>query len=598
MRISHELRTPRDHEGAVRTQPPDSARGVRAGPAHRVRERREPAARPRRRAARSDRGPPRDGRLAPADRDAGAVESVLLAVGGGIAGLVVAVGAARLLLSLAFAGATFLPIDTRPAPLVLAFASSAWRSSPASSSAPRRRGSPRAPIRSTRCAARAAAPAITPRSRARALLVVQATLSVVLVAGSTMLARSLGNLERQDFGFELENRVLVASNRPPADYTAERLAALYREHRGAARSPAWRARRRARALQPAHRQLGRARAGRRPSARRSPDEQAGASWDRVSANYLQNLGVTLVRGRHFTAADNETPSHVAVVNEAFVRRFFKSDEDPIDQHFGLDVPENVGTYRIVGIVRDAKFAGFGLDRPARPMFYVPLAQTVNYTNPMMKRLETQSHFVRGLLLVTSIAARHARTAGQAGAGRGRSEPDRDERADAAGAGRSLVRSAARGREPGGIVRRRRAGARRDRSVRRDGLHRGAADERDRRPHGARRRSRQVVAMVLQRRVPPRGRRPGRSGCRSPSAQADCSRRSCTACGSGIRSRSAWPRCRSAHAPSSPPSFRRRARRRFRRCTRCAPNSDRTRREPQSFTMKSKWCTSSFVPSDS
>ena len=46
------------------------------------------------------------------------------------------------------------------------------------------------------------------------------------------------------------------------------------------------------------------------------------------------------------------------MNEAFVRRFFKSDEDPLDQHFGLDLPENVNTYRIVGIVRDAKFAGF------------------------------------------------------------------------------------------------------------------------------------------------------------------------------------------------------------------------------------------------
>ena len=50
------------------------------------------------------------------------VESVLLAVAGGIAGLVVAIGTARLLLALAFAGATFLPIDTRPAPMVLAFA--------------------------------------------------------------------------------------------------------------------------------------------------------------------------------------------------------------------------------------------------------------------------------------------------------------------------------------------------------------------------------------------------------------------------------------------------------------------------------------------
>ena len=92
---------------------------------------------------------------------------------------------------------------------------------------------------------------------------------------------------------------------------------------------------------------------------------------------------------------------MAVVNEAFVRRFFKSDEDPLDQHFGLDLPENVDTYRIVGIVRDAKFAGFALDRPARPMFFVALAQTVDYTNPLMKRLESASHFVRGLLLVTN-----------------------------------------------------------------------------------------------------------------------------------------------------------------------------------------------------
>ena len=50
------------------------------------------------------------------------VESVLLAVAGGIAGLLVAMGAARLLLALAFSNAQFLPISTRPSLLVLAFA--------------------------------------------------------------------------------------------------------------------------------------------------------------------------------------------------------------------------------------------------------------------------------------------------------------------------------------------------------------------------------------------------------------------------------------------------------------------------------------------
>ena len=36
------------------------------------------------------------------------------------------------------------------------------------------------------------------------------------------------------------------------------------------------------------------------------------------------------------------------------------------------------------------------------MFFVPLAQTVDYANPMMKRVEVQSHFVRGLMLVTDV----------------------------------------------------------------------------------------------------------------------------------------------------------------------------------------------------
>ena len=93
---------------------------------------------------------------------------------------------------------------------------------------------------------------------------------------------------------------------------------------------------------------------------------------------------------------------MAIVNEAFVKRFFKSNENPVDQHFGLDMLRNAGTYRIVGVVRDAKFAGFNLSRPAQPMFYVPLAQSVEYPpDDVMKRVEVQSHFIGGIMLVTN-----------------------------------------------------------------------------------------------------------------------------------------------------------------------------------------------------
>jgi ABC-type antimicrobial peptide transport system permease subunit len=83
-----------------------------------------------------------------------------------------------------------------------------------------------------------------------------------------------------------------------------------------------------------------------------------------------------------------------------VRKFFPG-EDPIDRRFGLNLPENVNTFRIVGVVGDAKFAGFALQRPARAMFFVPLAQTVKYANPLMQRVETSSHYVGGILLVTN-----------------------------------------------------------------------------------------------------------------------------------------------------------------------------------------------------
>jgi predicted permease len=129
-------------------------------------------------------------------------------------------------------------------------------------------------------------------------------------------------------------------------------------------------------------------------------EESGASWDRVSADYLPNFGMTILRGRNFSRGDTDTTAPVAIVNQAFVKRFFKNEEDPLEQHFGLDLPENAATFRVVGVVRDAKFAGWGLNRPARPMFYVPLAQNVDYKNSLLKQIELRSHFIGGIMLAT------------------------------------------------------------------------------------------------------------------------------------------------------------------------------------------------------
>ena len=182
------------------------------------------------------------------------------------------------------------------------------------------------------------------------------------------------------------------------------------------------------------------------------DEESGASWDRVSANYLQNLGVTVRRGRAFTTADNETSELVAVVNEAFVKRFFKSDEDPVDQHFGLDFPENAGTFRIVGVVQDAKFAGCGLSRPARPMFYVPLAQTVDYKQDLMVEDRAALALYRGNHAGHQHLPRHDRTTAEEDISGSGSQPDDHQRPDDAAASRDQLRSGTGGSQSRGPVR--------------------------------------------------------------------------------------------------------------------------------------------------
>jgi len=232
--------------------------------------------------------------------------------------------------------------------------------------------------------------------------VAQATLSVVLVAGATMLGRSLNRLESQDFGYTVPGRVEVSLLSPQAAYTVPKLTALYRQmEERLSRLPG--VEHASLALyNPLTDNWGELVLVQGHPAPKM-EEDSGASWDRVSTHYLEDLGMPILRGRGFTDADNETSAPVAVVNEAFVRRFFKNGEDPLEQHFGLDLPENAGTYRIIGVVRDAKFAGWGLDRPARPMFYVALAQNVPYANDLMAKLELRSHFIEGILLVSNAA---------------------------------------------------------------------------------------------------------------------------------------------------------------------------------------------------
>jgi predicted permease len=228
----------------------------------------------------------------------------------------------------------------------------------------------------------------------KVLVVVQATLSIVLLAGAGLLTRSLRNMEHQSFGFETDHRISIVMNGPPASYSEAQLDPLYRslQDRLAAIPGVERA---ALALYtPYIDNWGELVV---PEGHGVPqlDDKSDTSWDRVSTGYLETMGQPIVRGRSITNQDTATTRSVAVVSETFVKWFFPN-QDPIGKHFGLDLPEYNTAFEIVGVVRDAKYRDPG--GTPRPMFYAPLAQHVVYDQPVLAGVDHRSHYISGAVL--------------------------------------------------------------------------------------------------------------------------------------------------------------------------------------------------------
>jgi putative ABC transport system permease protein len=90
----------------------------------------------------------------------------------------------------------------------------------------------------------------------------------------------------------------------------------------------------------------------------------------VSPGYFQTLGIPVLAGRAFTAADLDTQPMVAIINETMARRFWPG-EDPLGKHI-IYARESIRV-EIVGIARDVKIGGLG-DKNAYNQMYVPYAQ--------------------------------------------------------------------------------------------------------------------------------------------------------------------------------------------------------------------------------
>ena len=297
-------------------------------------------------------------------------ESVLLGLAGGIIGIAIAYAGAHLILSLAFPDSPQLPIQASPSPIILGFAFllslltgivfgivPAWISSHSD------------PAEALRGLNRSTGDrSLLPQ---KALIVFQATLSLVLLVGAGLMTKTLRNLERQNFGIATAGRYVIHLDPRGAGYNLSTIGAFnQRLEQEFSALPAVKSVGLALYSPLEGNNWGEAvRVEGRPEP--GPEEHTGSSWDRVSSHFFETVGQPIVRGRGFTDQDTATSRMVAVVNQAFVKKFFPK-EDPIGRHFGTFDRKYAANYEIVGIVANAKYNNPKDDY--RAMYFRPMTQ--------------------------------------------------------------------------------------------------------------------------------------------------------------------------------------------------------------------------------
>ena len=328
------------------------------------------------------------------------VESVLLAVIGGILGIAVAYAGTRLILYLAFqigSSHNYVPVSALPSWPVLLFTlgvsvltgilfgtAPAWITSHAD------------PVEALRGANRSVGGSRTWAQKS--LVIAQVGMSLVLLSAAALLAQSLRNLEHQNFGFETQGRYLVSINPTLSTYKPEQMELLFRridenltQIPGVQMvAPVLYAPMSGDSWNEGIRIQG------RPEP--APKEDTSAGWARVMPGFFDTIGAKIVLGRAINENDTANTINVAVVNQAFVKRFFK-DQNPIGQHFGIDRIKYASTYEIVGVARDIRYMTWDYKEPVGPMFWASETQTVTtYDDPVFRDGEKYSHFLYNIVI--------------------------------------------------------------------------------------------------------------------------------------------------------------------------------------------------------
>lgn len=232
------------------------------------------------------------------------------------------------------------------------------------------------------------APGLSRSSRAlrlRSILVVsQVALAVTLLIGAGLLGQTLLRLLHHDPGFTTENLV-AASVFPPVDKykTRQQVVSLYEQIATDVKS------------MPGVRSVGFVSAGPQFGGFETTDvlpegEAATRASDypqvvyfNASSNYFATMGIPLLRGRDFSGADNPSAPPVAIINQTMGQRFWPN-ESAVGKRLMLVRQKSV--VEIVGIVGDVE--RYGLEENVQPEIYFPYSQQARWATYFVVRTDT------------------------------------------------------------------------------------------------------------------------------------------------------------------------------------------------------------------
>jgi predicted permease len=202
------------------------------------------------------------------------------------------------------------------------------------------------------------------------LIVSEVALAVVLLTGAGLLVRSFLELQNVSPGFRVNGILTAAVVLPQSQYTKPEEWARYSEQ-------AVERIKTIHGVTSAAVVMGLPMSGNRVNLAfeidgrpQAPEERVSANFASVSREYFPLFGIPLLRGRVFDDRDTAASQKIAIISEAFARRYFPNEE-ALGKHLNFGFPERASR-EIVGVVGDVKHVS--LDAPVEPEMYSPFEQ--------------------------------------------------------------------------------------------------------------------------------------------------------------------------------------------------------------------------------